>query len=686
MTKEVTFTIDGQPVSVPSDKTIFQACEMVGVEVPCFCYHPKLSVAGNCRMCLVDVKGSPKPVASCAMPVQEGLEVITTSEKVTKARKGVLEFLLINHPLDCPVCDQGGECDLQDITMAYGPSTSRFKENKRAVPNKPFGPLIKTEMNRCIHCMRCVRFANEIGGVPELGGLHRGEHTEIATTLDAMVTSEVSGNMIDICPVGALTAKPYAFTERPWELSHAHSIDLSDAVGSNIRVDYRGAQVMRIIPRENEALNECWLSDKARFCVDGLKRQRLDRPYVKKNGKVQSVSLDKAYATVAKLLKQFAADEIAFVAGDLVDLETLQAAKTFAQKMAINAVECRQEDTYLPNHALGDLLFNTHLENIQHADACLIVGANPRYDASMLNLKIRKQVVKGNMPVGLVGEPADLTYPYEHLGENINVLWDILSGQHPYSAILKAAKKPMVILGEDMLKAPNGAEIYGVVRGICEKFGCIQDQWNGMNVLWKDASRVGALALDFYMPHLSLRESLEKGKIKCLYLLGADDLDLSPYPDVKVIYQGHHGDRNAPRADVILPSPAFTEKEGTYINMEGRVQKAARAVVPLEGVKEDWRIFMDLAQHLDLTLPFDSLTTLQDLLHAENSHIQSEWVEADMSNVGAYAHSKEALSWPIKTAVRNFYFTNAICRSSETMAKCTQAYYDDEIKRAGVNA
>ena len=585
-------TIDGQEVEVPAGTTILQACEHAAIEVAHFCYHERLAIAGNCRMCLVEVEKSPKPIASCAMPATDGMVVLTKSPKAMKAQKGVMEFLLINHPLDCPICDQGGECDLQDQAMAYGFDRGRYEENKRAVPHKNFGPLVETSMNRCIHCTRCIRFLTEIAGVQELGATGRGEDMEIGTSIERALGSELSANIIDLCPVGALTSKPYAFVARPWELVKTESIDVMDAVGSNIRVDSRGNQVLRVLPRVHEAVNEEWISDKARYAIDGLTRQRLDRPYIGRDRK-REVDWREALELVAERLKTAPGERIAAIAGDLCDAEAMFALKAFMGGLGVASLDCRQDGAKLDPRCRAAYLFNTTIAGIEQADACLLIGTNPRWEAPIINARLRKRYLQGSFQVAAIGPALELTYPIEMLGDHGDVLNALVAGGHPWAGILRDAKHPMIVVGQGALARPDGERVLGAARSIAESCGLVRDDWNGFNVLHHAAAQVGGLDLGF-VPGSGGRAAegiiagCKSGDIEVLYLLGADQIDTADLGAAFVIYQGHHGDRGARRADVILPGAAYTEKDGTYVNTEGRVQLARRAVFPPGDAREDW--------------------------------------------------------------------------------------------------
>jgi NADH-quinone oxidoreductase subunit G len=682
--------IDGQQVEVPPNTTIIQAAEVAGIEIPRFCYHERLSIAGNCRMCLVEVEKSPKPVASCAMPVAEGMVVHTRSDKANKARQGVMEFLLINHPLDCPICDQGGECDLQDQAMAYGFDRGRFHENKRAVKDKYMGPLVSTIMTRCIHCTRCVRFATEVAGVPELGATGRGEDMEITTYLEKSLSSELSGNVVDLCPVGALTSKPYAFSARPWELRKTESIDVMDALGSAVRIDARGREVMRVLPRLNEAVNEEWLSDKGRHACDGLKYQRLDRPYVRgATGKLAPATWPEAFAAIAAKLKPLPGTKIAALAGDLVDAEAMFALKQLMAALGSPHLDCRQDGAALDPSVRSSYLFNSGIAGIEEADAILIVGADPRREAPVLNARIRKRYLRGNVAIGLIGAALDLTYKYQHLGATADVLAKIADGSHAFAQTLKAAKKPMLILGMAALARSDGAAILGAARQITEACGLVKDGWNGFNVLHTAAARVGGLDVGFTpgpggKDTRAILEAAGKGEVEVVYLLGADEIDTAKLGKTFVIYQGHHGDRGAHRADVILPGAAYTEKSGTYVNTEGRVQRAERVVFPPGEAREDWAIIRALSEALGKTLPYDFLEQVRATMRAANpvfaaldAVTRAEW--KPFGAVGTIAAT--GFDYPIK----NYYMTDPISRASRTMAQCAEEFVMGGQTRTGTH-
>ncbi|WP_346912192.1 NADH-quinone oxidoreductase subunit NuoG [uncultured Roseibium sp.] len=681
--------IDGNEVDVPADYTLLQACEEAGAEVPRFCYHDRLSIAGNCRMCLVEVKGGPpKPTASCAMSVKdlrpgpngEPPVVETKSPMVKKAREGVMEFLLINHPLDCPICDQGGECDLQDQAMAYGIDSSRFHENKRAVENKHLGPLVKTIMTRCIHCTRCVRFTTEVCGVADMGLIGRGEDAEITTYLEAALSSEMQGNVVDLCPVGALTSKPYAFHARPWELVKTESIDVMDAVGSAIRVDTRGKEVMRIMPRLNEAVNEEWISDKTRYIWDGLKTQRLDRPYARKDGKLQPVSWSEAFQAIADKVSASDGAKIGAVAGDMASVEEMFALKELMSSLGSTNIDCRQDGAALdPAKGRASYIFNSTIEGIEDADAVLIIGANPRLEAPVLNARIRKRWRQGDLPVGVVGEAADLTYATTYLGAGPETLADLVAGKNSFADVLKAAKKPLIIVGQGALARVDGVSVLANAAKLAESVGAVSGDWNGFSVLHTAASRVGGLDIGFVpndggMSITAMQDAASKGKLDVLFLLGADEMDMSAFGDAFVVYIGTHGDRGAHRADVILPGAAYTEKSGIYVNTEGRVQLGDRAGFPPGEAREDWAILRALSAVLGKTLPFDTLGALRALLGEAYPHmLEIDGIKpgeaGEVAALAKGAGKMEAAGFA--NAVTEFYLTNPIARASAVMAECS---------------
>ncbi len=670
-------TIDGIAVEVPPGATVFQACQLIGIEVPHFCYHQRLSIAGNCRMCLVEIEKSPKPIASCCMPAADGMVVHTGSEKARKARHGVMEFLLINHPLDCPICDQGGECDLQDEAMAYGFDRGRYVENKRAVEEKNFGPLVKTEMNRCIHCTRCIRFATEIAGVEELGATSRGEHMEITTYVERTLTSELSANIIDLCPVGALTSKPYAFIARPWELRKTESVDVLDAVGSNIRIDARGPQVLRVLPRLNDDVNEEWISDKTRFAIDGLTRRRLDRPFVRRNGKLVEASWRAAFEAVAAKLQAVPGPRIAAIAGDLVDAEAMLALKDLMAALGSPNLDCRQDGAAIDPSCRAGYLFNTTIAGIEKADLCLLIGTDPRHEAALVNARLRKRYLQGGFGVGAIGPALDLTFPAAMLGAGPDVLDALIAGSHSWVPALKSAKAPMLILGQGALRRRDGAAILGRARKLAETFGMIREGWNGFNVLHLAAARVGGLELGFVpgpggRAVAGILEGAGTGEIAVVYLLGADEIDTRRLGSAFVVYQGHHGDAAARRADVILPGAAYTEKDGTYVNTEGRVQLGHRAVFPPGEAREDWKILRALSEMTDRKLPFDTLGDVRARLRSVNPIFGAVDVPTPAA-WGRFGAEGPVEAAPFVYPVTDFYRTDPISRASPTMAECAAA-------------
>jgi len=678
--------IDGKQIEVEPGTTILQACEMAGVEIPRFCYHERLSIAGNCRMCLVEVEGIPKPIASCAMgvtdlpPNKDGAprSVLTASPMVKAAREGVMEFLLINHPLDCPICDQGGECDLQDQAMAYGVGGSRYSENKRAVEEKYIGPLIKTFMNRCIHCTRCVRFMTEVAGVEELGAISRGEDMEITTYLDRGILSEMSANVNDLCPVGALTHRPWSYIARPWELDKTESIDVMDALGSAIRVDSRGKAVLRVLPRNNDDVNEEWISDKTRFACDGLRMQRLDQPYVREAGRLRPASWDEALALAAQKLKEASPQRIGFLAGDLASVEEMFAFKDLASRLKVANIDCRQDGAKLdPAVGRAGYLFNSTIAGIDEADAILLIGTNPRLEAAVLNARILKRWRQGGFKVGVIGEAAPLTYKYDYLGAGGQTLQEVADGKHSFAEVLKDAKRPLIIVGAGAVARADGAAILGMASRIA--LGAIEGKdvggWNPMNVLHTAASRVGGLDLQLVPGKGGLDTAGQiaaaaVGKLDVLYLLGVDEIDVPP--GAFVIYQGHHGDRGAHRADVILPGAAYTEKSGSYVNTEGRVQLTERVVFAPGQAKEDWAILRALSAQVGNALPYDTLAQLRSEMYKDVPHFArlNEIAVGSLDGVKALAKATGSISAePFVSSVKDFYLTNPIARSSAVMAE-----------------
>lgn len=669
--------IDGEEIEVPRSYTLMQACEEAGAEIPRFCYHERLSVAGNCRMCLVQWHGAPKPIASCAQTVgdmrmnPDGTppNISTKGDYVEKARNGVMEFLLINHPLDCPICDQGGECDLQDQAVAYGRADSRYELNKRAVEDKNMGPLVKTIMTRCIQCTRCVRFAAEVAGVEEIGMISRGEGAEITTYLEESLTSELSGNVIDLCPVGALTSKPYAYNARPWELRKTESVDIMDAMGANIRVDAKGDAVMRIMPVINEAVNEEWLSDKSRFIWDGLARQRLDRPYVRRDGKLTPVNWGEAFEAAKEALST-APEKIGFVAGDLIEVEQAKAALDLARAMGVQNTDCRPEGAaYGTSGVREHYLMNSTLAAVEEADALFLIGTNPRVEAAVWNARIRKAWLWNELKVFVVGEASDLTYDYAHLGSDPSAIAEI--------AKQASFKKPMVVVGESALVREDGNAIFAAANDAAHSIGAIKDDWAGFGVLHTAAGRVGALDAGFVPGEGGAdTASILSGSMDTIVLLGADEVDLSKTGNAKIIYVGSHGDAGASKADIILPAAAYTEMAATYVNTEGRVQMTRRAVQPKGEAREGWAILRALSDVVGKKLPYDSADDLRAALREENpvfsglgyapGHEGAEALKEKISSGGSSVGGA-----PFTAAISDFYMTNPIARASKTMAECS---------------
>lgn len=676
-------TVDGVELEVEAGLTVLQACEQAGKEIPRFCYHERLSIAGNCRMCLVEVRpGPPKPQASCALPVAEGQTILTNTPMVKKAREGVMEFLLINHPLDCPICDQGGECDLQDQARYYGRGLSRFHEHKRSVEDKYMGPLIKTFMTRCIQCTRCVRFAEEVAGVEVLGALGRGEDMQIGTYVEQSIGSELSGNLIDLCPVGALTSKPYAFVSRPWELNKTESIDVLDAVGANIRVDSRGNSVLRILPRLNEDINEEWLADKSRFACDGLRVQRLDRPYIRDHGALREASWEEALAHVAQTLKKTKGERIGALAGDLACVEGMTALKDLLESLGSENRDCRQVGEQIDASLRAGYLFNTTIAGIEEADFCLLIGTNPRHEAALINARLRKRYLKGGFRVASIGPELDLTFPVEQLGNDLQLLSAIASGKHPVAEALKKAERPMVVLGSGALARPDGKAVLAAVKQVADTCNVVREGWNGWNMLHNAAARVGGLDIGFVpgkngLGVAGMVEASQTGNLDVLFSLGADEIDMGLFKDSFIVYIGHHGDAGAHVADVILPAAAYTEKDATYVNTEGRVQQTRRAVYPPHLAREDWKIIRALSSALSQPLPYNTLEELRARMVRLAPHFAK--VDAVVpAPWGAFAEGgKDALSSePFDRYIRNYYMTDPISRASKTMAECTAVIRD----------
>ncbi len=663
--------INGKEVEFEPGMTVLQACEIAGAEIPRFCYHERLSIAGNCRMCLVELDKSRKPIASCAMPAAEGMNIKTNTEMVEKARKGVMEFLLANHPLDCPVCDQGGECDLQDQSLYYGVDKSRFSENKRYVSEKYMGPLIKTQMTRCIHCTRCVRFATEVAGVPEIGAIGRGENMEITTYLEKSMESELSGNVIDLCPVGALTSKPYAFSARPWELKKTESIDVLDAVGSNIRVDTYGWEVKRVLPRLNEDINEEWISDKTRYSCDGLLKQRLDTPYIKKNNKLIKSSWDEALDVIIKKFNETENSQIAGHMGDLVSLETTLAFKKFFELLGSNNLEFREKKFYINSEDKMNYLFNSSINGIEKSDLILLVGCNPRHEATILNARIRKAFRNNKTPIFSVGNPGDQTYDYKIIGDNTQTIKDIIEEKHEFNRVFDTAKKPMIIIGESALELNSGGFIFEELKNFLYQKKLISEKWNALNILIQNASTVGALDLKIINKdknNFEFFNNIKKNKFKILYLLNSDNLKFEKNNEF-IIYQGSHGDRGAEIADVILPSAAYTEENGFYQNLEGRVQECRKASYPAGEALESWKVLNKLTNAYKNKNLFNSFNTLRDevlekILNFESLNKLPKYKEPS-KKVNNNFEKESVYINPI-----DYYFSNSISRASKIMSEC----------------
>ena len=665
--------VNNLDIEIEEGLTVLQACEKAGVEIPRFCYHEKLSIAGNCRMCLVEIEKSPKPVASCAMPAAEGMNIKTNTEFVEKARKGVMEFLLANHPLDCPVCDQGGECDLQDQSMFYGVDKSRYNENKRQVPEKNMGPLIKTQMTRCIHCTRCIRFATEVAGVPELGAIGRGEDMQITTYLEESMQSELSANVVDLCPVGALTSKPYVFEARPWELKKTETIDVMDAVGSNIRVDTYGWEVKRVLPRINEDINEEWISDKTRYACDGLLNQRLDTPYIKYNGKFEKATWKEAFNIIKSKFKNADKEKICGITGDMVNMETLYIFKEFFNKtLGSYNIESRNDHTYLNPNKRENYLFNSSINGIEEADFILLVGSNPRYEATILNSRIRKSYIQNKTIIKSLNDVGNLTYPYEALNGDIDNIKNIAENNHEISKLIKEAKKPLIIIGQSALNAKSAKFIFESLKSFLNKNNKISNEWNSLNVISKNASTVGSFDLGLYKTNDGSNEvlkDLENNKFEIVYLLGQDNLKFKKQNEF-IIYQGSHGDKGAEIADIILPGAAYTEQNGYYTNLEGKLQKAYKASFPPEEAKEDWQIINELAEIMNHRKLFNDKDELDSsLLNQINLHIEKDNSKKNLEEINDLKLEKEIL----KIDIDDYYYSNAIARASKTMFECKNA-------------
>ena len=664
-------------VEVEEGLTVLQACEKAGAEIPRFCYHEKLSIAGNCRMCLVEMEKSPKPIASCAMPAADGMVIKTNTPKIEKSRKGVMEFLLANHPLDCPVCDQGGECDLQDQSMFYGIDKSRFKENKRAVPEKNMGPLIKTQMTRCIHCTRCVRFATEIAGVPELGAIGRGEDMQITTYLEQSVQSELSGNVIDLCPVGALTSKPYVFEARPWELKKTQTIDVMDAVGSNIRVDTYDWEVKRVLPVINEDINEEWISDKTRYACDGLLNQRLDTPYIKYNNKFEKASWDEVYKIIKSKIENANKDKICGFVGDLTNMETSFIFKEFLERtIDTKKYDFRPTKRFIDNSKRENYLFNSSINGIEEADLILLIGTNPRFEATMINARIRKAYLSNNTKVVSLNDLGDLTYNYQSLNGKAKTIKDIFENNNELSKEIIESKKPMIVFGESFFKIKSASYLFNLSKKFLSKNNKLNDDWNPINILSVDAGTVGNLDLDIIDKSNKILDELHENKFEIIFLLGQDNLDFKK-KDEFIIYQGSHGDRGAEIADIILPGAAYTEQSGHYTNLEGKLQKAYKASYPPGDAKEDWQIINDLAEVMNNRKLFNDKDELESSMFnylkvnkdQQTSELDHELNESDFADEF------------LKVDYKDYYFSNVIARSSKTMLECNNAKVD--LKKTG---
>ena len=674
-------TINGKEIEFEKGMTVLQACELADVEIPRFCYHEKLSIAGNCRMCLVEMEKSPKPIASCAMPATEGMNIKTNTDSVEKARKGVMEFLLANHPLDCPVCDQGGECDLQDQSMYYGVDKSRFVENKRQVKEKYMGPLIKTQMTRCIHCTRCVRFATEVAGVPEIGAIGRGENMEITTYLEKAMESELSANVIDLCPVGALTSKPYAFEARPWELKKTESVDVMDAVGSNIRVDTYNWEVKRILPRLNNDINEEWISDKTRYSCDGLLKQRLDVPYIKINKKLQKSTWDEAISLLVDKINSTNPDEIGGHIGDMINLENALSFKKLFSVLKSENLEFREKSFYINSSEKSNYIFNSSIKGIEESDFILLIGTNPRHEATMLNARIRKVFVQKQIPIFSIGDPGDLTYEYTKVSNKTDEIKKILNKEGDLAKKLFSSKKPLIIIGESALELKSGKYLVEGLKNILIKNNFINKEWNAFNFLPQNASTVGLIDLKILSKEdeekNSFFEKLNNNKFKLLYLLGSDNLEIKKNNEF-VVYQGSHGDRGAEIADIVLPSAAFTEQSGLYENLEGRVQECRKASYPIGEALEDWKIFNLILKKLeknDKLLNFDSLRkeTLSLIPNFTAINELPSFYDSKVTNTSPYFFSEI-----IKIRELDYFFTNSISRASKTMSECRQIKQDSK--------
>ena len=655
-------------VEVEDGLTVLQACEKAGAEIPRFCYHEKLSIAGNCRMCLVEMEKSPKPIASCAMPAAEGMNIKTNTPFVEKARKGVMEFLLANHPLDCPVCDQGGECDLQDQSMFYGVDKSRYKENKRSVPEKHMGPLIKTQMTRCIHCTRCVRFATEVAGVSELGAIGRGEDMQITTYLEQSMQSELSANVIDLCPVGALTSKPYIFEARPWELKKTETVDVMDAVGSNVRVDTYDWEVKRVLPLINEDINEEWISDKTRYACDGLLNQRLDTPYIKYNGKFEKASWDEVFKIMKSKFENASKDKICGFVGDLTNMETGYIFKEFFDRtLNNNNYDSRSDNRFVDNSERENYIFNSSINGIEESDLIFLIGANPRYEATILNARIRKAYVNNKTKVISLNDVGDLTYPYENLDGQTQSIKNIFEGSSEISKEIIHANKPMIVIGESLLKLKSAKHLFNLIKDFLKKNNKFTDSWSPLNILSCDAATVGNFDLGILNNGINLLEELKSNKFEIVYLVGQDNLEFNKKNEF-VIYQGSHGDKGAEIADIILPGSAYTEQDGYFTNLEGKIQKAYKASYPPGEAKEDWQIFNELAEVMNNRKLFNDKDELESSM-LNYIKLQKENKNLDNKEIPNPSFQNEKLNIQLK----DYYFSNVIARSSKTMIECNNS-------------
>jgi len=663
--------VNNLDVEVEEGLTVLQACEKAGVEIPRFCYHEKLSIAGNCRMCLVEIEKSPKPVASCAMPAAEGMNIKTNSELVEKARKGVMEFLLVNHPLDCPVCDQGGECDLQDQSMFYGVDKSRFKENKRAVSEKNMGPLIKTQMTRCIHCTRCVRFATEVAGVPEIGAIGRGEDMQITTYLEQSMQSELSANVVDLCPVGALTSKPYVFEARPWELKKTESVDVMDAVGSNIRVDTYDWEVKRVLPIINEDINEEWISDKTRYACDGLLHQRLDTPFIKYNGKFEKASWQEVYKIIKSKFENTSKEKICGFVGDLTNMETSYIFKEFFDRtLDTDNYEFRHDNRFLDTSSRENYLFNTSINGIEVSDLIFLIGTNPRYEATILNARIRKSYVNSNTKIISLNDLGDLTYAYKSLDGQTQTLKDIFKDNHEISKLIKDSKAPAIILGESFLKYNSSKYLFNIIKEFLNKNGKLNNDWNALNILSSDASTVGSIDIGLINENKNLLEDLKNNKFEIIFLVGQDNLEFTKKNEF-IIYQGSHGDKGAEIADIILPGSAYTEQDGYFTNLEGKIQKAQKASYPPGEAKEDWQIINELAEFMNNRKLFNDKDELESSMF---NYLNLQKVKQNNSNNKIItSNENDFKNEALKVSVKDYYFSNVVARASKTMIECNNS-------------